>query len=275
MSDIQLPETLILFRHGEFEGNERARLTGRAAEEAMAEGLGLHDFDDRELLPDGEAQANRMGLALHAAGFVIDVCMRSRTTRTERTAELVLAHVGFVGQVEIRDDLIERNRGRFSYAPDEQSELDQTYRIGKESTLHWRPTSGPKPGMEGETLQEVIDNRLRPEVDRAGRLVPGGTAAFATHGEIIVAARGMNELGGMNDDRLNSSLLPNAPSSLKALRKAKWVGKGQADIYTRRHPESEQVSKHMTHYRSIIVDPSVFDTGWIELRELRNPSISP
>lgn len=50
VSNIALPETLILFRHGVFEGNEHARLTGQAAEEAMAEGLGLHDFDDKELL---------------------------------------------------------------------------------------------------------------------------------------------------------------------------------------------------------------------------------
>lgn len=265
-----VPETLILFRHGAFEGNGRASLTGMAAEEAMAEGLGLHDFDDKELLPEGEAQANRIGMALHAAGFTIDACMRSRTRRTQRTAELALAHVGFEGQIEIRDGLIERNRGRFSYTPDEQSELDPEYRIGKASVLHWRPASGHKPGMEGETLQEVIDNRLRPEVHRAGQLVANGTVAFATHSEVIVAARGMHELGGMDDERLKRPLVPHMPPDIKALKKAKWVGKGQVDIYTRRHPSSGNIHNQMTHFRSIIVDPSVVDTGWIDLNRLHD-----
>lgn len=230
----------------------------------MAEGFGLHDFDDKPLLPEGEAQANRMGMALRTAGFTIDACMRSRTLRTQRTAELVMAHLGFDHhKIEVCDGLIERNRGRFSYAPDEQSELDPEYRVGKESTLNWRPASGSKPNMKGETLREVIDNRLRPEVHRAGRLIPNGTVAFATHSEIIVAARGMEELGDMDDGRLSRPLFPGAPLDIEALRKAKWVGKGQADIYARLHPDS---GDRMTHFRSIIVDPSVFDTGWIELR---------
>lgn len=265
MSSIQLPETLILFRHGAFGGNERAKLTGRAAELAMAEGRGLHDFDNEPLLVEGEAQSDRMGIALHAAGFSVDACMRSRTARTKGSAEIVMTHLGFdLTKIEVRDNLIERNRGRFSYAPDEQSELDPAYRRGKESTLHWRPASGLKLGTEGETLQEVIDNRLRPEVYRAGQRVPNGTVAFVTHSEVIVAARGMEELGGMGDDRLSRPLLPDAPAAIKAFKKAKWVAQGSGDIYTRRCPYSGSVSNHMRYFRSIIVDPFVFDTGWIE-----------
>ena len=192
--------------------------------------------------------------------------MRSRTRRTQQTAEIVMPYVDFdPDNVEIRDMLIERNRGRFSYAPDEQSELDPEYRVGKKSTLNWLPASGSKPGTEGEALQQVIDARLRPEVDRAGRRVPKGVVALATHSEVIVAARGMRELGGMDDERLAQPLVPNVPADTKGLRKAKWVSQGQADIYTRIHPESGEVSNIMTHFRSVIVEPAVFDTGWIQI----------
>ncbi|HSX43604.1 MAG TPA: histidine phosphatase family protein [Candidatus Saccharimonadales bacterium] len=257
----QLPETLIIFRHGKFEGNEHTDLTNQI----MAGGFRLRDFDDKELLPEGEDQANRLGLALHIAGFTVRACMRSPTRRTECTAKIVLAHLAFDGKVEVRDNLMERNRGRFTYAPAEQSELDPEYYIGKESTLRWLPASGQRPGTEGETIQAVIDKRLRPEVYRAGMLVPSGIVAFATHHDVVVAGRGMDELGSMDDNRLKEPLIPQPPANIPILRMAKLAGNGQADIYTRRHPDTSSISDRMTHFRSIIVDPLPFDTGWLEI----------
>jgi len=164
-----------------------------------------------------------------------------------------------LGGFAIAQELQERNRGIFSFAPDDWTAQHPGYRVGKESTLHWRPISGAKPGQEGETLFEV-KQRILLALDKIDRMAPSSTGMLITHGEVMVALRGLNRFLGLTDETYRQPLIPNPPPHIKALRRGRWVSIAQSDIYH----DAYNVG-YATHFRSIGVQPEAFDTGWVEI----------
>ncbi len=207
-------KTLIVTRHGTFEGNKRAELTGRAAFDEAAKELGLHDFDHLPLLEQGREEVRRARDLL--AEFTIDAALCSPTVRTQESAAIHLEHRSLIGGFAISEALRERNRGIFSFAPDEWTRQHPGYRIGKESTLHWRPISGAKPGQEGETQFEV-QQRIQSALDQIDAMAPGGTGMLITHGEAMVSVRGLNRFLGLTDETYKLPLIPHPPAHLRAL----------------------------------------------------------
>ena len=246
-------ETVLSFRHGDFEGSNRSKLTGEAARLAASQVLSMQEYYEMDLLPHGRLQGELLRKAL--GEFAVDVCLCSPTRRTRSMAEAVFRDRQLPGGLVLVEGLRERDRGIFRYMPDEIAKNDPRYPSGEPVLSRHFP--------EGQTLVDVIE-QLKPVLQLADKLAPGGCVAFSTHAENMLAQRGMSCLGAMTEERFDQPLVPNQPESIRALRKAKWIGTAQTDIYTRRSPIDGTLSPCMTHFRSFGVDP-LFDTGWMEI----------
>jgi broad specificity phosphatase PhoE len=241
-------ETVIAFRHGLFELNllsdpSLAQSTDPVlVAEARAKNTNPDAHREMDLLPEEASQAQFIQRQL--SGLAIDVCFSSPTQRTLSTARIVFEGSLLENKIAIDDGLRERSRGIYSFVELEAIKNDPRYLIGRESTLGWRP-------VEGETLFEVAE-RLRPVLKKASKIATNKCVAFSTHAEIMIAMRGMPELGGMSDEQLASPLVANSSLNLRALERANFIENGQIDIY---HPNDRL-------FRTIGME---FDTGWIDL----------
>ena len=263
MSELYTPEPVqrvIVWRHTLFQ--TRSKLTGEAAEAAVREGLIHSDFDNWPLMPEGVEQAEEqvrpeVGRLLDMAGAAIDVCLCSPTLRTRQTAGIVLRGMGI--PILLMEELRERNRGKYAYAPDEVSERDPLYKIGGESTRNWRP-GGEYAVPRAQTVEEVIDLIDPVVLDMADRLAPGGTIGISTHAETMVAMRGIRRLGARNDQRYREPLVRDH-RNVPQLRTANWVGQVNMDVYERRADGPE-----MTHFKTLgYHEGERFETDWIEI----------
>lgn len=160
------------------------------------------------------------------------------------TARIVFRGSPLEDNIEINDGLRGRNRGIYSFVEPEVIKNDPRYLIGRESTLGWRP-------VEGETLYEVAE-RIRPVLKRAGEVATNKCVAFSTHAEVMIAMRGMPELGEMSDEQLASPLVTNSTQNMGALKRANFIENGQIDLY--------YLNDRL--FRTIGLE---FDTGWIDL----------
>lgn len=255
--------TIIAFRHGRFPLNVRAGLRGEAALRAVEEGIPADADETMDLLPEGRKQAERLQPAL--GEFAIDACLRSRTRRTLTTAELGLAKHALPGGISVEDQLRERSRGIFSYAPNEWANNHPLYRVGKDSILDWQPYGIDFNGNAGESVRHVRDTRIRPVLMAADEAAPSGIIACATHAEWMLALRAF--MLGLDDVSFHRPLVPDPPAHIKALQRLSWISNGQMDIYDT--PDPSYLNEwQMSRFRSIGTDP-VFDTGWIDLTSLK------
>jgi broad specificity phosphatase PhoE len=153
---------LVVLRHGETEWSRSGQHTS---------------VTDLPLLPDGEAQARRLGHALAGRSFV-EVWVSPRE-RARRTAELAGLH-----PTAIVEDLVEIDYGGYEGRTTSEisAELGRPWSIWRDGTI---PGATP-----GETLAEVaarVDRvlaRVRPRLD-------DGDVALVAHGHVlrVLAAR--------------------------------------------------------------------------------------
>jgi broad specificity phosphatase PhoE len=147
---------LVVLRHGETEWSRSGQHTS---------------VTDLPLLPDGEAQARRLGDALAGRSFV-EVWVSPRE-RARRTAELAGLH-----PTAIVEDLVEIDYGGYEgrTTPEISAELGRPWSIWRDGTI---PGATP-----GETLAEVaarVDRvlaRVRPRLD-------DGDVALVAHGHVL------------------------------------------------------------------------------------------
>lgn len=255
-------ETLIVLRHGFFEGNAQAHLTGDAAAEVVAAGRRRDDYDHYPLLPEGRAQAKRARdrfahVRLGRAALSVDACLCSPPRRTEETAEIFTEDMELPLGFHFAEGLRERDRDIFAYAPDEWARNHPAYPRGG-SFLHRRFGNG-------ETEAEVIERAL-PELIRADKLAAGGTVLLVTHAETMLALRAEQTLGGMDDEQSELPVVPRMSTNIRPLKKSAWVGPAQFDIHTRRNPFTGVLEMRMAYFKTVgeTENRRGFDSGWIK-----------
>jgi broad specificity phosphatase PhoE len=259
-------ETLIVVRHGFFEGNAQADATGAEAERIVNAGRSRDDYDDYPLLREGARQAlNARGhygrIALAGVFPHIDACFYSPPKRTAQTADIFLG--GLRPPIfEPDDGLRERDRDKFAYMPDEWAYAQPDY-------PHGQPFLTRRFG-NGETILEVID-REQPTLLRADRVAAGGTVLFVVHAESMLSLRAEKTLGGMTEEQAHLPIIPGDSSNIKALQTSKYVVPAAMDVHTRVNPFSGERLPHMTYFRTLgSLGKEQFDSGWVKNWRMRD-----
>ena len=254
---------IVAFRHGYFPLNERSRLKGEAAFQAMEHSIPTDADATMDLLPEGREQAYRMQPVL--AELAIYACLRSPALRTKTMAEIALAGHSLPGGTHVVPELRERSRGIFSYAPDAWAKAQPGY-PPKKSVLDWQPSGVDYNGNAGESIRQVRDTRVLPVLQAADEIVPPGeTVAFSTHAGWMLSLRAYYLAFG--DERFRQPLIPDPPQDHPALATAKSIINGQMDMYDCTCPTPALASssqRHMDVFRTVITEPGLeFDTGWL------------
>lgn len=140
---------LVLLRHGQSEWNLENRFTG---------------WRDVALTEDGQTEAQQAGQRIAEAGIHFDLLFTSTLKRAVDTAEIALNAAGQPGLLKsmIRDEALnERDYGDLTG----QNKDEARARFGEEQVLIWRRSYDvPPPG--GESLQDVLEKRVRPYYER-------------------------------------------------------------------------------------------------------------
>lgn len=237
---------IIAIRHGQFALNLRSELTGKAALLAVEEGVPANAHDVLGLFPSGRKQARALQSVLRQ--FHITSVLSSPTLRTRQTAAIALQGHPFSGNILNEPNLAERNRGKFSYAPNEWARSQPDYWLGKKSILKWRPT-------DGESLEDIRSSALM-VLRRCHRL--GRTTLLSTHAEKMVLLR--SAWLGLDDEGIvQFPILNGVPGQ------ASWhVRNGQADCYAFGNPAdpTSKLSEKPQFFRTIIDN---YDSGWLKI----------
>lgn len=158
---------LVLLRHGQSQWNLENRFTG------------FHDIDLSDL---GREEAEDAGKRLAAAGITFDQVFTSTLQRAYHTAEIALKNCGqshLLDSMIKHDDLRERDYGDLTGLNKDETRA----KFGEEQVHIWRRSYDVNP-PGGESLQDVVENRVRPYYESHIRpLVDGGK-------NILVAAHG-------------------------------------------------------------------------------------
>ena len=257
----------VAFRHGLFPLNERTRLTGGAAEQAMQEQIPPDADSVMDLLPPGREQAARLRPVL--AELAISACLRSPALRTKTTAEIAFAGSDVLDTIKIVPELRERSRGIFAYVPDVWAWTHPDYPIDK-SFLDWRPTGFDYNGHPGESIRQVRDTRVEPVLRMADEIAPDKPVAFSTHAQWMSSLRAYYLK--FDDERFGQPLVPNAPRNHPARATTRMIVNGQVDAYdcTCAQPKKEGAPlDHADVFRTIVTEPGLeFDSGWLSIREM-------
>lgn len=257
----------VAFRHGLFPLNERTRLTGEAASQAMREQIPADADDTLDLLPHGREQAARLRPVL--ADLAIAACLRSPALRTKTTAEIAFARSAVADTIQIVPELRERSRGIFAYVPDVWAWSRPDYPIDK-SFLDWQPTGADYNGHPGESIRQVRDTRIEPVLQVADKIAPNKTVAFSTHAQWMSSLRAYYLK--FDDERFGQPLVPNLSDNHPALTTAKLVVNGQVDMYDCTCSPSVRADMPLDHadvFRTIVTEPGLeFDSGWLNIQDL-------
>ena len=182
---------LILMRHGQSQWNLENRFTG------------FHNID---LSDQGRAEAKAAGQRLKEAGIKFDVAFTSTLQRAYNTAEIALNEAG-QGDLYIKaikhDDLRERDYGDLTGL--NKDETKQKY--GEEQVHIWRRSYDVQP-PGGESLQDVVENRVRPYFTKEIKplLDQGKNVLIAAHGNSL---RGiLIVLGAETPETINKAEIP-------------------------------------------------------------------
>jgi len=136
---------LVLLRHGQSQWNLENKFTG---------------FHDIGLTEQGIEEAKKSGELLKNAGINFDQVFTSTLKRANKTAELALNEAGQGDLIEsmiYHDDLRERDYGDLMGL----NKDDTRKKYGDEQVHIWRRSYDVSP-PNGECLQDVVENRVRP-----------------------------------------------------------------------------------------------------------------
>ncbi len=184
---MKAPAKLVLIRHAESERN--AALNG---------GFFLNDPDILQKVgkvPDhripitehGKSQAKKTSSKLLEIHGIPDVVFHSGYTRTKQTAEGVLSDYPENANLSIKEDLLIREReGGYPYTLLE-SEKDLHFPYLQD---YWNVVGGifSRP-VGGESLMDVVENRLKPFLENLNKNYSGKTIFLVTHGRVIQCMR--------------------------------------------------------------------------------------
>ena len=163
---------LVLVRHGESVWNKQNLFTG---------------FTDVELTENGIQEAVKAGQEIKEKGIEFDVVFTSTLKRAIETTEIALKEAGqadLIPSMIKHDDLRERDYGDLTgLNKDAMRE-----KFGEEQVHIWR-RSYDVPPPAGESLEMVVENRVRPyyEAHIKPLLKEGKTVLLGAHGNTLRA----------------------------------------------------------------------------------------
>jgi len=164
--------TLVLMRHGESEWNALNLFTG---------------FKDVDLSNKGVQEAERAGYELKEKGIIFDAVFTSTLRRAVRTTEIALDKAGqanMIPNIIRHDDLRERDYGDLTGLNKDEMRTQ----FGEEQVHIWR-RSYDVPPPNGESLEMVVENRVRPyyEAHIKPLLDTGKNILIGAHGNTLRA----------------------------------------------------------------------------------------
>ncbi len=182
---------LVLMRHGLSEWNKLNQFTG---------------FTDVELVEEGREEARKAGTELKEKGIIFDVVFTSTLKRAIETTEIALNEAGqgdLIADMIKHDDLRERDYGDLTgLNKDVMRE-----KFGEEQVHIWR-RSYDVPPPNGESLEMVVENRVRPyyEANIKSLLNEGKTILIGAHGNTLRSM--LIILGERTPETINEAEVP-------------------------------------------------------------------
>lgn len=183
--------TLVMMRHGLSEWNKLNQFTG---------------FKDVDLAEEGIEEAKEAGRELKEKGLTFDAVFTSTLKRAINTTEIALKECGqdnLIPKMIKHDDLRERDYGDLTgLNKDAMRE-----KFGEEQVHIWR-RSYDVPPPNGESLEMVVENRVRPyyEAHIKPLLDEGKTVLIGAHGNTLRAM--LIILGERTKDNINEAEIP-------------------------------------------------------------------
>lgn len=199
---------LILLRHGQSAWNLENRFTG---------------FQDVDLTDQGREEARCAGARIARAGVHCDVVFSSTQRRAYHTAEITLEAAGQDGLIPkiIRSDALrERDYGDLTGRNKDEARAE----FGEEQVHIWRRSYDiPPPG--GESLKDVVENRVRPYFEAEIRpfLDRGRNVLAAAHGNSLRAM--LIVLGLETPETINEAELPTGAPLLVSFEDGRATGR--------------------------------------------------
>ena len=183
--------TLVMMRHGLSEWNKLNQFTG---------------FKDVDLAEEGIEEAKAAGADIQKRGIKFDAVFTSTLKRAVETTEIALKKSGQADLIQTmikHDDLRERDYGDLTgLNKDAMRE-----KFGEEQVHIWRRSYDvPPPG--GESLEMVVENRVRPYYEKNIKplLDQGKTVLIGAHGNTLRAM--LIILGERTPDNINDAEVP-------------------------------------------------------------------
>ncbi len=182
---------LVLMRHGQSVWNKQNLFTG---------------FKDVELTEEGREEAHAAGRELKDKDIAFDQVFTSTLKRAIETTEIALTESGqkyLIDDMIKHDDLRERDYGDLVGL----NKAETAEKFGADQVHIWRRSYDvPPPG--GESLQMVVENRVRPyyETHIKPLLDAGQTILIGAHGNTLRAM--LIILGEHTPDTINSAEIP-------------------------------------------------------------------
>jgi 2,3-bisphosphoglycerate-dependent phosphoglycerate mutase len=178
-------------RHGQSQWNLENRFTG---------------FYNIELSPQGIEEAKVSGRNLAKAGINFDLVYTSTLQRAYTTAEIALNEAGqgaLVSQMIKSDEMRERDYGDLTGLNKDETKK----KYGEEQVHIWRRSYDVQP-PGGESLKDVVENRVRPYFDNVikPQMMAGKNILVAAHGNSLRAL--LIILGENTPDNINSTEIP-------------------------------------------------------------------
>lgn len=183
--------TLVLMRHGESEWNALNLFTG---------------FRDVDLSEKGVREAQAAGHELKEKDIKFDAVFTSTLKRAIRTTEIALTEAGqadIIASIVKHDDMRERDYGDLTGL----NKDDMREKFGEEQVHIWR-RSYDVPPPNGESLEMVVENRVRPYYEAHIRplLEQGKNVLIGAHGNTLRAM--LIILGERTRDNINEAEIP-------------------------------------------------------------------
>lgn len=182
---------LVLMRHGLSEWNKLNQFTG---------------FTDVALAEEGIQEAKKAGHIIKEKGLHFDTVYTSTLKRAIDTTEIALREAGMedlITSIIKHDDLRERDYGDLTGL--NKDAMREKY--GEEQVHIWR-RSYDVPPPNGESLEMVVENRVRPYYEAHIRplLDDGKTVLMGAHGNTLRAM--LIILGERTRDTINEAEVP-------------------------------------------------------------------
>ncbi|MDD3020079.1 MAG: 2,3-diphosphoglycerate-dependent phosphoglycerate mutase [Alphaproteobacteria bacterium] len=199
---------LVLMRHGQSQWNLENRFTG---------------FHNIELSAQGIAEAKLSGENLKKAGIDFDLVYTSTLQRAYTTAEIALKEAGqeplIAGMIK-HDDLRERDYGDLTGL--NKDETREKY--GAEQVHIWRRSYDVQP-PGGESLQDVVENRVRPYFESSikPQMDAGKNILVAAHGNSLRAL--LIILGENTPENINETEIPTGSPLVLEYENGKRIAK--------------------------------------------------